>query len=243
MCFTISFEKKAKQAIIDYLKSNEGVQMSFDFDDDFHLISGFSHPKLPIIKQGNITLSEWGLIPSFAIQDKTDELQKMTLNARSDTIYEKSSFKKSIVSQRCILVVDGFFEWRHENNKKYPFYIYPKNENVFYLGCIYNSWVNKLTGEIRDTFSIITTDANPLMEYIHNSKKRMPLILHKSDIPEWINPETDKKQVEKLMKPFPENEMSSHSISTDAGNARKNRNTPEIKNQVVYPELNKNTLF
>lgn len=245
MCFTISVEKKVKEAIKEYLKSNEGVQMSFDFEDDLFLVSGFAHPKLPIIKQGSITLSEWGLIPSFAVQEKAEELQNMTLNARSDTIYEKPSFKKSIVSQRCILVVDGFFEWRHENNKKYPFYIYPKDETVFYLGCIYNSWVNKLTGEIRDTFSIITTDANPLMEYIHNSKKRMPLILHKSDIQEWINPETSKQAIEKLMTPFPDSEMSSHSISTDAGNARKNRNVAEIKNEVKYSELGakENTLF
>lgn len=59
MCFTISLEKKAKEAIREYLKSNEGVQMKFDFDEDFYLVSGFSHPKLPIIKQGVIELSEW----------------------------------------------------------------------------------------------------------------------------------------------------------------------------------------
>ena len=180
MCFTVSVEKKVKEAIKEYLKSNEGVQMKFNFDEDYFLVYGFSHPKLPIIKQGVIELSEWGLIPSFAVnEEKANELANMTLNARSDTIREKPSYKKSIVSQRCLLVVDGFFEWRHENNRKIPFYIYPKDETVFYMGCIYNSWVNKLTGEVRDTFSIITTAANPLMEYIHNSKKRMPLILSK----------------------------------------------------------------
>lgn len=239
MCFTISLEKKAKEAIREYLKSNEGVQMKFVFDEDFYLVSGFSHPKLPIIKQGVIELSEWGLIPSFAVQDKADELQNMTLNARSDTIYEKPSFRKSIVSQRCILVVDGFFEWRHENNKKLPFYVYPKDKTVFYLGCIYNSWVNKITGEVRDTFSIITTDANPLMEYIHNSKKRMPLIIGKSDIQAWINPETSKQLIDKLMIPFPESEMSFHAISTDTGNSRKNRNVPDIKNEVSNNENNR----
>lgn len=243
MCFTISVEKKVKQVLQEYVKSNRGVQMQFEFNEDFYLVSGFAHPKLPIIKQGVITLSEWGLIPSFALQEKADDFQNMTLNARSDTIYEKPSFKKSIISQRCILVVDGFFEWRHENKKKYPFYIYPTDETVFYLGCIYNSWVNKITGEIKDTFSIITTDANPLMEYIHNSKKRMPLILDQADIQDWIHPETDKQVVKNLMKPYPETEMSYHSITTDAGNARKNRNLPEIKDEVNYPELGTKTLF
>lgn len=137
------------------------------------------------------------------------------------------------------MVVDGFFEWRHENNKKYPYYIYPADGTVFHLGCIYNSWANKLTGEIRDTFSIITTDANPMMEYIHNSKKRMPLILHKSDIATWIDPDASKNEIDKLMVSFPDNEMEYHPISTDAGNARKNRNIPEIKDEVESDELNK----
>jgi putative SOS response-associated peptidase YedK len=214
MCFTVSVEKKVKEAIKEYLKSNEGVQMKFNFDEDYFLVSGFSHPKLPIIKQGVI------------------ELANMTLNARSDTIREKPSYKKSIVSQRCLLVVDGFFEWRHENNRKIPFYIYPKDETVFYMGCIYNSWVNKLTGEVRDTFSIITTAANPLMEYIHNSKKRMPLILSKDDIATWIDPSTPQHIVDSLMKPFPESTMRAHQIPSDAGNQRKNRNVPEIKKEV-----------
>lgn len=183
-------------------------------------------------------LSEWGLIPSFVVQDKADELQNMMLNARSDNIYEKPSFKKSIVSQRCLLVVDGFFEWRHENNKKFLFYIYPKDETVLYLGCIYNSWLNKLTGEVRDKFSIITTEANPLMEYVHNSKKRMPLIISKSAIQTWINLETSKQAIDKLMILFPESEMNFHAISTDAGNSRKNRNVSEIKNDVSNNENN-----
>lgn len=232
MCFTVSVEKKAKEAIREYLHSHAGVQMPIAFTEDYFLVSGFAHPHLPVIRQRAITLSEWGLIPSFAVEDQTDELQKMTLNARSETVYKKASYKRSIVRQRCVLVADGFFEWRHENDKKYPFYIYPADETVFYMGCIYNSWVNKVTGEERDTFSIITTDANPLMEYIHNSKKRMPLILQKSDIAEWIDPETPATKINALMKPLPENLMKAHSISPDAGNSRKNRNVPEIKNEM-----------
>ncbi|NLY25369.1 MAG: SOS response-associated peptidase [Bacteroidales bacterium] len=236
MCFTVSVEKKAKEAIREYLKSNAGVQMPIDFNEELYLVSGFSHPLLHIIREGAITLSEWGLIPSFAVEENAGDLQKMTLNARADTIYRKPSYKESIVTRRCILVVDGFFEWRHENNRKYPYYIYPKDETVFYLGCIYNSWVNKVTGQVRDTFSIITTDANPLMEMIHNTKKRMPLILHKEDLAAWINPATPKTAVDRLMVTYPESGMSTHTISSDAGNPRKNRNIPEIKEEMRYPE-------
>lgn len=247
MCFTISVTTdKTKKAIIDYLNSNAGVQMHFDFDDfgEKHLVSGFSHPELPIVKQGVIELGEWGLVPSFVVQaDKAKEIQNKTLNARDDTIYERRSYKSSIVSQRCILVVDGFFEWRHTPNQKIPYYIYPTDGTVFYLGCIYNTWFNKDTGEMKDTFSIITTKANRMMELIHNSKKRMPLILSKDDMATWIDPETAVETVNHLMKPYDEAHMSAHSISKDANYTAKNRNYPEIKDVVAYNEIRQGDLF
>lgn len=238
MCFTISVEKKAKEIIREYVKVNEGVQCELDFNDDYYLVSGFAHPKLPIIKQGKIELSEWGLIPSFVYSDDmAGDIREKTLNARSDTIHEKRSYKSSIKNQRAILVVDGFFEWMHAGSAKIPYFIFPKDNSTFNLGCIYNQWNNKLTGEIVDTFSIITTDANPMMEMIHNSKKRMPLILSKSDISTWIDPKTDIIMIDRLMKPFPESEMDAYRISKSAGNSRINRNYPAIKERVDNPDL------
>lgn len=238
MCFTISVEKKAKKIIREYVKVNEDVQCEIDFNEDYFLVSGFAHPKLPIIKQGKIELSEWGLIPSFAYSDEmARDIREKTLNARSDTIHEKPSYKSSIKNKRAVLVVDGFFEWKHEGSTKIPYYIFPRDNTAFNLGCIYNQWTNKLTGEVVDTFSIITTDANPMMEIIHNSKKRMPLILSKSDIGTWINPTTDINTINSLMKPFPESEMDSYQISKSAGNSRVNRNYPGIKERVDNLEL------
>ena len=66
MCFTLSFEKKAKEKIHRYLKANPDVQSDFDFEEDYYLVSGFSHPLLPVIRQDKIGLAAWGLIPSFA---------------------------------------------------------------------------------------------------------------------------------------------------------------------------------
>ena len=238
MCFTVSVEEKAKQAIREYLKSNEGVQLKFDFAENLYLVSGFSHPKLPVIKQGTIELSEWGLIPSFAFSnDFAKEMQNKTLNAHSGRIHETRSYKRPIISQRCILIVDGFFESQDVNGKKYPYYIYPSNGKVFYFGCIYNTWVDKETGNIRDTFSIVTTDANKLMAKIHNLKKRMPLILHHKDVAAWIDPETPIEKINSLMIPFADEEMDAYSISKKANKSTEIRNIPEIKNVVNYPEL------
>ena len=233
MCFTVSFEGKAINAVKEHLKTFPELKMRGELKQVHYLVSGFSHPKLPVFKYESIEISEWGLIPSFASnENKAEELAKMTLNARSDTIHQKPSFKNSIISNRCILPLDGFYEWQHNGKTKQPYYIYPTDETVFYLGCIFNSWVNRQTGELRDTFSIITTDANPLMATIHNSKKRMPLILPKSSIEAWTDPKTEMALVNQMMHPYSNELMSAHTISTDAGNPRINRNVPEIKKRV-----------
>ena len=249
MCFTISVTtEKTEKAILDYLNSNTGVQMHFAFNDfrEKYLVSGFSHPELPIVKQGSIELGEWGLIPSFIIREnQAKDIQNKTLNARDDTIHERKSYKDAIISQRCVLVIDGFFEWRYTPTQKIPYYVYPTDSTVFYLRCIYNSWTDKETGEMKNTFSIITTEANPMMKFIHNSKKRMPLILilNKDDIARWIDPESSLESVNQLMKPHNESHMNAHTISKDASYINKNRNYPEIKDLVEYNEAIQGDLF
>lgn len=233
MCFTVSFEGKAIKAVKEHLKAYPKLKMEGEFSNLYYLVSGFVHPKLPVFKSDSVDISEWGLIPSFAAnEEKAEELANMTLNARSDTIHQKPSFRDSIINKRCVLPLDGFYEWQHNGKLKQPYYIYPADETVFYLGCIYNTWLNRQTGELRDTFSIITTDANPLMTTIHNSKKRMPLILPKNCIEEWTDPTADMEVINQLMKPYSTHLMTAHTISLDAGNPRIDRNRPEIKNRV-----------
>lgn len=233
MCFTVSFEGEAIKAVKEHLIINRDLRMRGEFNDIYYLVSGFSHPKLPVFKHDSVDVSEWGLIPSFAAnEDKANKLANMTLNARSDTIYDKPSFRNSIKDKRCVLPLDGFYEWQQIGNKKQPYYIYPSDNSVFYLGCIYNRWVNRQTGEERDTFSIITTDANPLMEVIHNTKKRMPLILTKTDLEAWMDPKTNINQIDALMHPYSTDLMNAHKITTEAGNTRINRNIPEIKQRI-----------
>ena len=110
MCFTVSVTKqKTKKAILDYINSNAGMKMHFNFDDfeDKHLVRGFSHPKLPIVKQGSIELGEWEVVPSFVVKEEQAKyIQNKTLNARADTILERRYFRSAIVNQRCVLMVD-----------------------------------------------------------------------------------------------------------------------------------------
>ena len=180
----------------------------------------------------------WGLIPSW-IRNEADasEIRKKTLNAVGETIFDRPSFRENIKSNRCLFPVSGFYEWREFNGLKYPYFIQPNNDITFTLGAVYDCWIDKVTGEITNTFSIVTTVANTLMEKIHNKKKRMPLIVSNEDSYKWLDSSINRQRVEALIKPYPDELMEAYTISTLANDVRKNRNVPEIMNPVLYPEL------
>jgi len=154
-------------------------------------INAFDFPAVPIIvdtKPEVITHFNWGLIPSWA---KDSAIQKYNLNARIETVSEKPSFANS-VNKRCLVIANGFFEWQWLDPKgkiKQKYEIGLPNEELFAFAGLYSSWVNKDTGEIKNSFTIVTTEANPLLAEIHNSKKRMPIILKKEDESGWLQHE------------------------------------------------------
>ena len=150
-------------------------------------INGFSHPQLLVITDANskiIQSMEWGLLPSWA-NDKS--FQKNTLNCKIETAAEKPSFRNSI-NQRCLIIVSGFYEWKHvtENKKiaKHKFLLTTPNQELFTLAGLYSNWNGT------NTFTILTTEANELMTEIHNTKKRMPVVLKQEEEELWLNHET-----------------------------------------------------
>lgn len=207
MCYNVKVtsakeeEEKRFNALLDQ------AQESFP---GYEIVSGFEHPHLPVITSedtGHITLMEWGLVPSWIKSEHAAmEIQNQTLNARAESLFDKPSFR-SIVKKRCLVLVDGFYEWMHEARKKVPHFIHLKEPGPFALGGLYDEWVNTETGEIFKGFSIITLAANPLMAAIHNTKKRMPLILHREDEQRWIDPALDKTGIKALLVQYPESQM------------------------------------
>ena len=235
MCYNVSV-KSGKEVFTARFEA----EMPENIAPYYH-VSGFLHPKLPVIRSDNkglIQHNSWGLIPSW-IKDgeQAGEMAKITLNAKAETIFEKPSFKNSIKKNRCLVLVDGFYEWKTVGKNKYPHFIYLKDKEPFTLGGIYSDWVNKETGEIIKTFSIITTEANPLMAKIHNSKKRMPLIIDRNKEGKWINPDLSETEIKYIMKPFDENEMDAHTISKLITQRGVNNNVPEVMERFSYSEL------
>jgi len=203
--------------------------------------SGFSFLQMPVITQADpkyVQLFNWGLIPSW-VKSKmdADKLKAQTLNARSETAFEKPSFRSGIKYNRCLIPADGFFEWMDVNKKKYPHYIFMKNQELFCFAGIYANWTDKETGELMQSFSILTTDANPMMEKIHNLKKRMPVILPKEHYRNWLQNEITSQQIQELFKPYPESQMDNHTISKTITSRQSDSNIPEVTAPFIYPEL------
>lgn len=185
MCF---HSKQTKNAMAAEKRFNATVENLLIFQPSEHL-NGFSHPKTPVITNNDETIIQhlqWGLIPSWA---KDDTIKRYTLNAKIETLTEKPSFRNS-VNKRCLIIADGFYEWQWLDNKgtkKQKYEITIPNNELFAFGGIWSEWINKQTGEIQKTYSIVTTEATGLMQEIHNSKKRMPVILSPKNERAWLH--------------------------------------------------------
>lgn len=220
------------------------IQLGAHWDDDWEPVyhaNGFSFLAMPVITQGDpgrIQLFHWGLIPPW-VKSKADadKLRAQTLNARSETVFEKPSFRTSIMHNRCLVIADGFFEWMDFEKKKYPHYIRLKDKELFCFAGIYASWTDKETGEHINSFSILTTDANPLMARIHNSKQRMPVIIPPAGYKKWLSPGLSKEEIGSFLKPYPESAMQAYTISKRITSRTDNPNVPETLEPFTYPEL------
>ena len=152
-------------------------------------IVGFEYLNVPIILDSKPeiinTNYHWGLVPSWS---KDIDFRKNTLNARIETLEEKPSFK-NITQNRCLVIASSFFEWRWLDDKgksKEKYQIYSSESETFAIAGLYDTWVNPMTGIAYNSFSIVTTQANEQMNYIHNHKGRMPVMLKKGDEKEWL---------------------------------------------------------
>ncbi len=206
----------------------------------FHA-NGFQFPNMPVITQEaptRIRKLQWGLIPAW-VKDaaSANEIQSKTLNARAETLFEKPSFRSSILHQRCLVIADGFFEWMEYQKKKYPHYIYLKQHRLFCFAGIYSNWIDEATGEMITSFSIITTDANPMMQRIHNTKKRMPLIIEEKDFHRWLSPDINREEIGILLQPFGDRDMEGHTISRLITSRTQDSNVAEVTEEFIYPEL------
>jgi putative SOS response-associated peptidase YedK len=192
----------------------------------------FGLPGIPVIcsdKPEKIRVMTWGLIPAWVRnRESAEEIRLKTFNARAENVDSKPSFSASFSSRRCLVLVCGFFEWQHTATRKIPWYIYRSDKDIMSLAGIWSEWADTSTGELLNTFSVITTDANGLMAQIHNSKKRMPVIIEKGSEDSWLGPHSGMEELKKLLEPFPSEILAAHTISDLINRKNAERNNPEI---------------
>lgn len=152
------------------------------------ILNAFDYPQTPVVtgkQPQGAQLLQWGLLPAWA---KERSHQKYTLNARVETLREKPSYR-DVIHNRCLVIADGFYEWRwltRDGKSKQKYCITVKNADLFTFAGLWSNWKDKSTGESVTTYTIVTTQANELMSHIHNTKKRMPLILTRNDEQHWL---------------------------------------------------------
>lgn len=154
-----------------------------------------------------LTFHRWGLVPSWA---KDVSVGYKMINARSETVHEKPSFKAALKRRRCLIPADGFFEWKVDGKGKTPHYIHLRDKSVFAFAGLWEIWRSSDGDELR-TCTILTTEANAFMKSLH---ERMPVILRPDDYATWLQPgEVLIEELKPLMRQYDPALMAEYEVS------------------------------
>ncbi|HDR04203.1 MAG TPA: SOS response-associated peptidase [Candidatus Marinimicrobia bacterium] len=167
---------KGKLEIMESLFADEWE--GEDFQPSWNVAPTQQHPVL--IRRNNkriIKMMRWGLIPSWA---KDEKLAASMINARSESLTKKAAFRDLIHHHRCLIIMDGYYEWKTDSSGKQAFYIYLENSSLLLAAGLWSQWQNQIS------YTIITTEAKGKLTEIHH---RMPLLLDYSEQERWLSPE------------------------------------------------------
>jgi len=155
----------------------------------------------------------WGLMPAWMTRRKDAH---PLVNARAETLAEKPSFKEAFAKRRCLIPVDGFYEWKREGEAKIPHYFSMKDRRMFALAGLWDSY--EKDKKRFETFAIVTTAANPLMAPVHD---RMPVIVDRDDIPVWLDPGlSDFEVLKRYLRPYDGEGLQATPVSTYVSNSQ-----------------------
>jgi putative SOS response-associated peptidase YedK len=155
---------------------------------------------------------KWGLIPSWT---KDTSIGAKLINARSETVTEKPSFREAFKKRRCIIPADGFYEWQRTGGRKQPYFFQMRDERPFGFAGLWEKWRGS-DGETLQTCAILTTEANEVLSRVHD---RMPVIIHPEDYELWLGGDARELDlVTELLRPYPSSEMVSYPVSARVNN-------------------------
>lgn len=158
----------------------------------------------------------WGLIPSWA---KDPSMGNRLINARSETVAEKPSFRSAFRQRRCLVLADGFYEWQRSQGQKQPFYFQLREQPLFAFAGLWERWQSP-EGEAIASCTILTTAANELLSQVHD---RMPVILPPDTYETWLDPTLrDPERLQPLLQPYAATAMESYPVSSQVNSPKHN---------------------
>lgn len=154
----------------------------------------------------------WGLIPSWA----TDlSAGVKAINARAETVAEKPFFRSAFGKRRCLIPASGFYEWAKKGKAKQPYFIHPRQGELFAFAGLWETWSK--SGSPVESCTIITTDANETMQPFHD---RMPVILSPESFAAWLDLSTPSTALLDMLRPCPSESLALHPVDARVGNVR-----------------------
>ena len=156
----------------------------------------------------------WGLVPFWA---KELKIGARMINARSETVASKPAFRAAFKKRRCLVLADGFYEWKKEGKLKQPFYISRSDDQPFCLAGLWESWTDKSSesSEPIETCTILTTEANEIMQPLHD---RMPVILEPNQFDFWLDKEfSDAAKLEEILIPLASDDLQTFPVDKMVG--------------------------
>ena len=179
----------------------------------YNVTPGQTSTVVTVGEDGSRRLTEmrWGLVPSWVRKPTSGHRM---INARVETVAEKPAFRDSIVHRRCVVAADGFYEWQRSSGGKQPYLLRLNNGVPFGFAGLWDCWRSP-DGRALDTFTILTTTANALVEPIH---KRMPVMLNRQQREAWLVPWTGSESIHQFCEPFPASAMEAIPVSEYVNN-------------------------
>jgi putative SOS response-associated peptidase YedK len=177
--------------------------------------------RLPVIsnqQKRKISLYSWGILPRWAQEQGSSQ---RLINARAETVAEKATFKSSFKKRRCLVVADGYYEWKKLNNKKIPHRIHLDEGQPFTFAGLWDTFEGE-SGEEEPAFVIITVAASPSIADIHD---RMPCILDKDAADFWLSDSEDYEGLEDVLRSFPDAHLKAYAVSTQVNSVKNDQET------------------
>ena len=203
------------QSIIEEM-AIESWRDSGSYQSSYNIAPSQSSPVIIDDMGRHAKMMKWGLIPNW----ETDaSVGSKLINARVETLLDRPSFKNLVPTQRCIVLSDGYYEWKRSNSHSIPYYIFQKDRKILPMAGLWDVWKNN-SGENIFSYTIVTTQANSDLNKIHH---RMPVILNQKEIDSWLKVHNiSVTNTMGLLVPY-QNDLNFHQVSTIVNSPRNNR--------------------